>query len=711
MVTSSAIEPSVPVFDCWRYAYPEQPPPSRVRWFKEAPSIFVGSWEELAFRRRSGLAWTDETSAYRQEFSGQALDRIAAMGCNHIVLPHTKGYGVKAVRQELDYLRNVIEQAHQRNLRVGLYLRLDNAIPEVLRGQYPEVDQWLTVGELGRPSHYSAQQTFRSRICHLHPGAMEYLESEIRFAVQEMGADLLHFDGMHFSFYPNETCRCQRCLAAYRRWLQQRYPDPAQRTEVFGVSDFQKISFPSFDPLQQATDPGFAPFGGLSDLIRSPDIQAWYRFRWDGELALVRHLRRFVRELNKEVAISINPAWGQCYNAYRIFTSWAERLFPWVDAVFSEDSLHLRYDQGRLVSRIGSYKLAREHDLPIYNYHWMRQPGRLEASLSLSAAANSGNLACMGFTIRHLPHFTIGEPVKHKLAQWVKEHWKLYQNATPAGEIGLLRHQPSLAWNSRSPWWAAMALEQLLVKMQIPWRMINGIEPDRLKGIGTLLLAEVVCLSDEEIRGLEQWVRGGGRILVTANTASHNQDFRRRPNNPLAAWVGPWRQALEAGDEAHRWFDWLEQPDGVDEQTAGISPVIANMGEGRVGFWPRIKSSCRLSSAYNELGPEQWRPPEEADELMEFVLQLHGEYALRLFGPADGVIEHHRLADGSDIIHLVRTADLAEPAEMVVEGSILNQRRIQVHGLDNPAPAYTLDGNRLVLHEAGRYTLVELMPR
>lgn len=696
-------------FSDWSHAYPEQaPPPPRVRWFADSPSIFVGSWEELAFRKRSGLAWTDESAAYRQEFSDQTLDQIAEMGCNHLVLPQTKGYGLTAVGGELDYLRDVIRRAHARGLKIGLYLRLDSVVPEILRNEYPDVDQWLTVGSLGRPSHYSSQQTFRWRICHLHPSAMRYLQREIQFAVENMGADLLHFDGMHFSFYPNETCRCARCLEHYQRWLRQAYADDGVRGEVFGPADFDQIQMPDFDPLQQSGDPGFAPFRGLGDFIRSPDIQSWYRFRWDGELALVRHLRRFVHQLNPDVAISINPAWGSTYNGYRVFTSWAERLMPWVDAIWSEDSLHMQFEQGRIISKVGTYKIAREHDVPICNYHWMREPGRLEASLALSAAANAnGSLACMGFTIRHLPHYRVGYEVKQKFAQWVNANKRLFINARPAAEIALLRHQPSLAWNSRSPWWSAMACEQLLVQMQVPWRMFDAIDGQRLKTIRTLLLPDAMCLSDDEIDLLLPWMRqDGGRIFITPATASHNPDLRRRPRNPLASLVPAWTDALAKTDEAEQWFDWIEG----GPEVRGMPPSIADVGRGRIGVWPEIRGRCAQSATFNYLDPDQWWPPEQADELAAFVNRLHGDHSVAIErAGAPTMIEHHRSSDGKDFVHLIQVAEHAEPVELVLRGTLFGpDRSVKVHSLSDSPPKCQIDVGVATLGGATRYTILEI---
>src|SRR5690606_24951095 len=148
------------------------------------------------------------------------------------------------------------------------------------------------------------QQTWRRRVCYSHPEAVAYLESVFRYAVETLKADQLHLDGYHLAQEPSSMCRCPRCVESYRQWLKRRYPTPEAVRRAFGI-----LRIDAVEP------PWFEPGGPLPVVINSPDIRAWLRFQWDRELAFTRHLRRFVRGLSDQVAISINAAQGVYYNA------------------------------------------------------------------------------------------------------------------------------------------------------------------------------------------------------------------------------------------------------------------------------------------------------------------------------------------------------------------------------------------------------------
>src|SRR5690606_15031701 len=127
---------------------------------------------------------------------------------------------------------------------------------------------------------------------------------------------------------------------------------------------------------------------------------------------------------------------------------------------------HLRLLEGRPISRLAIFKMAREAGLPVCAYHWAQKPKRVEASVSLALAANGGHASCLGFTFRYLPHAQLGAEAKTRLTRWAREHWALLGNTKPMGEVGLVRHTPSLIWNGRQPWEAVVGLEALLTRMR-----------------------------------------------------------------------------------------------------------------------------------------------------------------------------------------------------------------------------------------------------
>src|SRR6266705_4787683 len=53
--------------------------------------------------------------------------------------------------------------------------------------------QWFVPDYLGRPVVYS-NQTFRKRVYFMHPGYREYMKRVLRIALEDLHADLIHFD-------------------------------------------------------------------------------------------------------------------------------------------------------------------------------------------------------------------------------------------------------------------------------------------------------------------------------------------------------------------------------------------------------------------------------------------------------------------------------------------------------------------------------------
>jgi hypothetical protein len=223
------------LFDQWALEAPDGSPPPRVSWFRQTPLCFVGGWEPLSFRKRAGYAWVDEDAAYEQEFSNTALARYKELGATSIVLPFAKGFGLEATADELQQEKEVIQRAHAIGLRVATYVRVDAVVPETVRREDPTVDTWLMRGMHGRTSAYNRQQSFRRRVCYSHPGAVAYLESQFRYAIEVLRTDQLHLDGYAIAATPETTCRCPLCVASYRRWLAQKYPTAKALEQAFGL--------------------------------------------------------------------------------------------------------------------------------------------------------------------------------------------------------------------------------------------------------------------------------------------------------------------------------------------------------------------------------------------------------------------------------------------------------------------------------------------
>jgi hypothetical protein len=560
---------------------------------------------------------------------------------------------------------------------------VDAVVPETVRADDPQVDSWLMRGMHGKLSSYNRGQTFRRRVCYSHPGAVAYLESQFRYAIETLKTDQLHLDGYAIAASPVATCRCEACVASYRRWLANRYPTAESREQAFGIVDFDTIV-----PPECERDEWFP------STIISPDIRAWLRFHWDRELAFTRHVRRFVGRLNPDVAITANPwslgIYPQLNGPFRHFSR-ALSILPWLDGVWSEDHLFLRFEKGKVVSRAATLKAVRETDTPLCSYHWTDRPGQMSASIAQNIAANGGNVSCLGFTLRFLPHVELCAATKQHLTRWAAEHWNLLDHTKPWGEIGLLRHHETLAWNAGKPWEALATFQTLLADQRIGWRLLDGVNAPGLQEVRTLIAADVECLSDAELAHLRKWVEAGGRLLVTPRTGRFDLDRRCRAVHPIQNWVPAWQS--RAGSGPADWFGWVSD-DGAPWMTersvaASAKPEIASLGDGTIGWWPGNL------------------PKEPTDALLAFVRQLHGPFAMQVEGPPQLMAEFNLTCDGRRLVHLIRADDSEQAVNVVVRlASPVQSNAVRLLSPDAAPPRMTIDGNSMILSGLDRYAVV-----
>lgn len=682
------------LFPMWTLSKEGAPPP-RVKGFLERPLAFIGSWEPLSFRSRAGFAYADEEEfLLEEEFSDQALDRYAALGASGIVLPYAKGFGLQATQEELEFEKDVIHRIHVRGLKAGVYIRVDTLIPELVKRDCPEVEDWVAVGMYGRRSFYSPQQTFRQRICYSHPGAVQWLEKLFTYAAKELKADYFHLDGFSVACYPWDACRCVRCLETYRAWLKQRFADPKHRRRIFGIVDFDEIEFPEFRP--------HAP---LPAVLASADMQAWYLFQWERQVAFVRHVRRFTRQLSSEMALTANPGWVRVANAPRIIAQNVEAMLPWLDMIFIEDVLHLSFRNGVVCSRIGALKAAQEYGLPVGHYHWSPEAKKIEASLALSIAANGGNVSCLGFSFRYLPHNSLGQEEKRRMAHWAEAHYPLLGSTHPYGEIALVRHFPSLAWNGRHPWYSAMYLEQILVHMHVPWRMFDTISHDKLAQVQTVILPDVESVSDDELELLREWVRSGGRLFFTARTGTHDEFRRRRVRPAILSWLSESDRPRGAED----WFSWYEEDYYEMEESHGRikeEPWVRPCDKGRLGYWPQIGDENPRDLTNSWLKPEEWTLPPEAPAIKKFLRELHGPFRFDVDGPASLLTNAAiHTESGEILLHLIQVDTEAPPIDLVIRGEQDHKAvRILCPDVESPKLKRMPDGLHVIgLH---RYAII-----
>ena len=127
--------------------------------------------------------------------------------------------------------------AHKYGMKVDTYIQWNTMAYETFFAEVPEAqtDLWYQVDVNGKPIllTYGYQQSFRYRPCFNHDAYMEYYKEKIiRYAVEKIKTDFIHFDNFDYN-YPPEADFNPATIAAFRKYLKEKYT-PAERIERFG---------------------------------------------------------------------------------------------------------------------------------------------------------------------------------------------------------------------------------------------------------------------------------------------------------------------------------------------------------------------------------------------------------------------------------------------------------------------------------------------
>ena len=137
---------------------------------------------------------------------------------------------------------------------MGVYIGSTIAF-ETFLSEKPEAAEWFVPDYLGKPVVYG-NQTFRKRVYFMHPGYREYMKRVLRIALEDLHADLIHFDNTSMQAQPQIFMHPQ-AVSDLRTWLQRKYT-PEQRTLRFGFPQVDFMEPPTLDrPLGAIDDPLF----------------------------------------------------------------------------------------------------------------------------------------------------------------------------------------------------------------------------------------------------------------------------------------------------------------------------------------------------------------------------------------------------------------------------------------------------------------------
>ena len=448
-----------------------------------------------------------------------------------------KGMGWNYESRDFPNVKRFVENAHRHGVRVLAYVQFSTLYYEMMLDEIPDLADWAALDENGERGCWNGVY-YRWLPCINAPGFEPYLEKVIRIALAEGG-----FDGVMLDNAFVKPCYCPRCRALFREHLAK-VPEPERR---FGLPSVAHVEPPP--PRRQA-------YGEIQD----PVEQQWILFRSERLSALFHRLYAFTKGCKPSAVFSANICNIRRANMAEEAALNMPDLGDCFDLYVSQSGNAPGLAGGYIVNRVRELKLARALHTPILALCDNDGGDSDEARYFLPLVEDVvfGGIPTDRTVIKPSKDNVSPELLafRRPLLQRFNEAVRICRDALAApafAPVRVLYSKESILFSERAHA-AILGAEEILLRNRLPYELLPtaaDCPPAIPDDGGVVLVCDQRCLSEKEIEALVQYARRGGRLIVTGASGAHDEWYRQRRDNPLAAGLAPCSNAIfrEAVDD------------------------------------------------------------------------------------------------------------------------------------------------------------------
>ena len=563
-----------------------------------------GSHEPYIFVVRRGGQALNARQVYEQEQSEQLIRLLCSQGVEVFHTHLYKGFGMAAEMPEMQDTVRAAAIAHRYGMKIDTYVQWDTMMYETFFAEEPRAEQWIQRDALGKPIllPYGYQQSFRYRPCFSNQEYLDYLKRVVRFAVEEVKTDFIHFDNFSLSPEP-DSCHCIHCKTGFRNRLRKKY-SAVRLKERFGFSNVDYMNPPIWN-VQNPPE--------KLEIIYDPGFQEWIDYRCQEMADALAQMAALIRSLNPGVVVEINGNGITGQNLSWLIGVDHSRLLPQTQVFWSEARDAPEYfPDNRMVSTIRTYKLARAYNNIAFTY-----TAESEAAIGECLAFNQS----IGFA---------GEspltPQMLKYISFYRKHRDCFVGSRDVAPVAVLRSYPSLTYHNSAAGLSAILAEQTLIQSRTPFQLIfdehlAALSPSELS---VLILPNSECLSDEQIAHIRRFVESGGGLVVIGQSGLYDEWRRLRVTPGLHGLVDH-----QLGGEAY-------EEEVTASAVASGEPSRKQVGPGRVFYIPGLRFDGPMPPSEPYFGIEKafWKRPANWRQLVDGIgWASQGSLPLSVSGP------------------------------------------------------------------------------
>ena len=534
--------------------------------------------EPLIFYLRRGRTMENWPEIYERQHAPENMRLMKEVGVRYGRLHFYKGFGLDMEMPEIRKSHQMADLMHKYGMKVSLYMA-GTMFVETFYREVPEAKNWEQRDQFNRWVPYFDTQTFRHYACLNEPAYRDYIKKVIKIGIDSLKADQFFFDNIQLQPEP-KSCRCPRCQRAFKEFLRRRYPTKEKVFRRFGYPDVDYIQINEWDVYNRPDD---------LTCIDDPVLQEWIRFRCESLANHCRDLAGYIKNLNPGISVGFNLK--GLYGDNRIWLKAVYHplyvgkcdFFP-----FDTHSMEARLDleTGALVSEIRSYKMARVLGMSC-------QHGGNDLEYAIHMAFNHQHLL-NGYGYHGGPWSQRTTRSFTPLAEFFREYNDRYFTDTEnIADVAVLRTWPSIAYSVWTTLVPTVLMEQVLIQHKVPFEIIFDEQINHIDQYRAIILAGQESLSQENIDHLLAYVRKGGTLIFTDNTADYNAWREKRLTNPLISVMGIHYQSLT---------------------------TVRQLDKGKVVFIPKIEPTIPIRAGKRPFPSSQWVLPKNHETIYHAVI-------------------------------------------------------------------------------------------
>jgi hypothetical protein len=601
-------------------AHQRQELAQNITWFNHEPFIFP---------LRRGGHFENWPEIYDRQHSVENILRMAKAGVRYGRLHFYKGMGLRLEMPEILKARQTAERMHAQGMKVSLYVG-GTMFAETFYREVPEAREWEQRDQLGRWVPYMETQTFRHYPCPNEPAYRDYIKKVLKIGVEQLGADQFFFDNVQLQPEP-KSCRCPRCLQAFQEFLRRRYPTREAVERRFGYPDVQYLAVNEWEVYNRPED---------VRTVDDPVLQEWIRFRCESLAHHNNDLADYIKSLNPDISVGFNLKGLYGFNRMWLNGIYHPLYQGHSDFIcFDVDGVNARLDSrtGALVSEIRSYKMARRLNMSCHDF--------LEDDLRLAVHMAFNFERCLPrFGYQGGPWDWGANSIFTPLMEFFREYSDRYYTETEnRADVAVLRSWPSMAYSIGGTLVPTILMEQVLIQHQVPFDILFDEQLNSIDRYAAVILPGQEALSRQTVDRLLGYVRAGGTLVFSGNTARYNEWREERQANPLLSRFGKTVPAK---------ISTITEGQG---KLVYIPELLPTIPPGSQVFGPNPEIISSVQGRDNRFSPAEWTLPANHAEIHSvLVAGLRQGLSLESAAPLTTVAEIcDRPATAEIIVHFV----------------------------------------------------------